>query len=189
MQIRFARHLYVPAPGRVPATTAHHLREALRETGFAQGPSGEGLSWKAFRPAGNFATYADRMGLKLPTLTIEWSDEPKAVRDTFLPRKVDWSRCPNCEKIIPTDGSVIEHPMTGESVVVPIEMCISCGLEVDETWPTTDNDIVFSSAFYLSLTADQFASASPTISDALPDLVKTISAIADQPIREVFIAW
>ena len=151
MQVRFARYLYVPETvDAIPSSMAHHVAEALREVGLAAGPSGEGLTWKPFRPAGELQTYSEKLGLGMPTLNIEWYAEPTPVLDRFLPTGKRYCRCPTCQKLIPADGSMIEHPISGEMVVVEITHCISCG-EPNEGWDESKTRVVCSSAFTSAL--------------------------------------
>lgn len=191
MTLGYARYLYVPEDGtRYSSAVASSIADALRDAGLATGPDGDGLSWRPFRPAGALTAYAESLGLVHPTIKIEWSDDPEEVTDPFLPPRGPWSRCPRCEKVIPTHGTIIVHPQSGEEMLLSIDECLSCGEPFDAyRWERALDRVIFRSRLIVALVADGFAAARPTLTDACPKFVQTVREIVDNDVREVFLAW
>ena len=191
MSIKFARHLYVPEDGtRFPSDMQSTIESGLRGAGLAIGPEGDGLTWKPFRPDGELKSYCEKLGLMLPTIEIAWFDEPEPYQDDYLPPRSTWSRCPDCAKLLPTEGTTVPHPVSGELLKVEIPECISCGRDFDRhAWPTSDSRIVFSSRLVVTLSADHFASPGPPLGELCPSFLSTLSELTDRSVREVFIAW
>lgn len=191
MSVGFARYLYVPEDGtRYSSTVATSLEQALRDAGLATGPDGEGLAWRPFRPTGALAAYAEQLGLVHPTLKVDWSDDPEEVRDSYLPPRGPWSRCPKCSKLLPTHGTMIAHPLSGEDVIIQIEECISCGSPFDAyTWERAEDRVLFRSRLVVVLSADSFSAARPTFSEGCPQFVQTVREVVDNDLREMFVAW
>jgi len=191
MSVGFARYLYVPEDGeRYSSQVAVSIEQALRDAGLARGPGGEGLAWKPFRPAGALASYAEQLGLVHPTLEVDWYDVAEAIVDNYLPPRGPWSRCPDCGKLIPTHGTTIDHPVTGEDVVVPIEACPSCGGEFDAyAWQRAEDRVVFRSRLVVTLLGDGFALTRPGFRQGCPDFVQTVREVVEKPLREVFVAF
>jgi len=191
MTVGFARYLYVPEDGtRYSSGVATSLEQALRDAGLATGPDGEGLAWRPFRPAGALTSYVEQLGLVHPTLKIDWSDDPEEVRDSYLPPRGPWSRCPGCAKLLPTHGTMIVHPLSGEDMIVAIEECISCGVPFDPyAWERAEDRVLFRSRLIVSLSADSFGAARPTFADGCPQFVQTVQEVVDNDLREMFAAW
>lgn len=190
MTVVFARHLYVPENGRsCSSELASAVEDALVRAGLAHPPQGEGLSWQPFRPAGALATYAAELGLAFPTLSVEWWDEPEQMRDPYLPPRGPWSRCPTCSKLIPTHGTMIVHPATGEDFLIAIEECISCGTPFDpDVWEQAEDRVLFRTRLLVTLHADSFEIARPTFAQACPQFVETVRAVVGDELREMFVA-
>ncbi len=191
MILGYARYLYVPEDGtRYSSAVASSIEDALRDAGLAMGPDGEGLGWRPFRPAGALMSYAESLGLVHPTIKIDWSDDPEPLSDSFLPPRGPWSRCPRCEKVIPSHGTVITHPISGDDMMIAIEECLSCGEPFDVyAWNRAEDRVVFRSRLVISLVADGFAAARPTLLEGCPQFVHTVREIVDNELREVFVAW
>lgn len=191
MAVGFARYLFVPGDGpHYGSAVTSTLAEALRKAGLATGPDGDGLSWRPFRPDGALSRYGEALGLLHPTLKIEWSDEPEPLADNYLPPRGPWSRCPSCPKVIPSHGTMITHPTTGEDVLIAIEHCPSCGEPFDAAaWARADNRTIFQSRLVVALVGDSFSATLPTFAEGCPELVHTIQARLDHRLEEVFVAW
>lgn len=191
MAVGFARYLYVPEDGtRYSSAVASSIEDALRDAGLATGPDGDGLNWRPFRPAGAMTRYTEKLGLVHATLNIDWSDNPEPLRDPYLPPRGPWSRCPRCEKIIPTHGTIIAHPLTGEDTLITIEECLSCGEPFDAyIWNRAETRTVFESRLVISLVADGFQATRPTLAEGCAEFVDTVREIVDNDVREVFVAW
>lgn len=189
MLVRFARYLYIPADQpRLPSTAIREVQETLRTYKLAVGPSGEGIDWKPFRPSGRLLEYAETLNLQMPTIAIEWRPTPTPIEDPFLPAGQPYSRCPTCVKLIPTLGSSVPHPTTGEIVRIPIEQCIGCGTTV-ENWEQCEDRIVFESSFHVALLADGFSGTLPTLAEIVPEFAGVIGEAINRDLREVFVAW
>lgn len=190
MSVTFARYLYVPEDGtRHSSQVATSIEEALRDAGLAVGPDGEGTNWRPFRPSGALVRYAERLGLVYPTISVDWHDEVYELVDTYLPPRGPWSRCPSCAKLLPSHGTMIHHPVTGEEVLVQIEVCGSCGEPFDPlSWARAEERVVFRSRLVVSLQADAWGGSLPAFAEGCPELVKTIQEVVGQPVREVFVA-
>lgn len=191
MHLGFARYLYVPEDGtRYSSAVASSIEDALRDAGLATGPDGDGLGWRPFRPSGALMGYAEGLGLVQPTLKIDWSDDPEELTDSYLPPRGPWSRCPRCEKVIPTHGTIIAHPISGDEVMISIEECLSCGEPFDAyVWNRADERVIFRSRLVVSLVADGFSAARPTFAEGCPQFVHTVREIVENEVREVFVAW
>lgn len=191
MSVGFARYLFVPEGGvSFSASIAERIADALRAAGLAEGPDGDGLSWRPFRPAGALTRYVESLGLVQPTLKIDWSEQPTNLVDSYLPPRGPWCRCPSCPKVIPADGTIIAHPTTGEEMLLRIDQCLSCGEPFDEdTWVRADNRVIFQSRLVFAVVADGFAATLPTLADGCPQLLQTMRQVVDGPLSEVFVAW
>ena len=191
MNLGFARYLYVPEDGtRYSSSVASSIEDALRDAGLATGPEGEGLSWRPFRPAGAMMSYAESLGLVHPTIKIDWSDDPESLEDPYLPARGPWSRCPQCDKPIPSHGTIVAHPVSGDEMLIAIEECLSCGEPFDSyVWNRAQERVVFRSRLVVSLVADGFAATRPTFAEGCAQFVQTVHEIVDHELREVFVAW
>ncbi len=191
MSLGFVRYLYVPEDGtRYSSGVASSIEEALRDAGLATGPDGEGLAWRPFRPAGALGGYAETLGLVHPTLKVEWSDDPEIYSDPYLPPRGPWSVCPSCSKLIPTHGTIIAHPTTGEDFLISIEECISCGHAFDAyDWERAEDRTLFESRLVVALSADSFVVTRPTFEQACPQFVQTVREVVDNELREMFVAF
>jgi hypothetical protein len=191
MSVGFARYLYVPEDGtRYSSGVATSIEQALRDAGLATGPDGEGLNWRPFRPTGALMSYAEQLGLVHPTLKIDWSDDPEELNDPYLPPRGPWSRCPTCGKILPTHGTMIAHPLSGEDTLVNIEECVSCGEPFDAyAWDRADDRVIFTTRLVVSLVADNFQAVRPTFQEGCPQFIQTVREVVDHDLREVFVAW
>lgn len=191
MSLGFARYLYVPEDGtRYSSSVASSIEDALRDAGLAKGPDGEGLAWRPFRPAGALGGYAEQLGLVHPTLKVEWADDPEEFNDPYLPPRGPWSICPNCAKIIPTHGTMIAHPLSGEDMLISIEDCISCGQPFDAyAWERAEDRTLFQSRLVVTLSADSFVATRPTFAEACPQFVQTVREVVDHDLREMFVAF
>lgn len=191
MSVGFARYLYVPEDGsRWPSGVAVSIEQALRDAGLGTGPDGEGLNWRPFRPSGALERYADQLGLVHPTIKVDWFDDVEEVQDPYLPPRGPWSRCGVCAKPIPTHGTTIVHPVSGDDFIVPIEECPSCGEPFDAySWERAEDRVVFRSRLIVSLTADSFAVTRPTFAAGCPQFVHTVAEVVGQELLEVFVAF
>lgn len=191
MSLGFARYLYVPDDGtRYSLSIVGSIEDALREEGLATGPDGDGLDWRPFRPAGELARLSDELGLSHPTLKVDWFDPPEAYTDPYLPPRGPWSVCPTCSKIIPTHGTVIVHPLSGEDVLVEIEECISCGAPFEPSdWERASDRTLFESSLVVTLSADSFQQARPTFGEGCPRFVEMVRKVVEHEVREMFVAF
>lgn len=188
----FARYLYVPEDGtRYASDAAAKVEQALRDAGLAVGPDGEGTQWKPMRPSGALASWAEKAGLVHPTIEVRWHDDAEEISDTYLPPRGPWSRCPDCEKLVPTHGMVIETIADGTEEMVELEDCPSCGVDFQPyEWPRSDDRVVFRSRFIVGIVADSYANSKPTFADGCPQFVTCVGEVlARDELREVFVAW
>lgn len=180
----FTRFLYVPEDGtRFSSAVAARIEEALREAGLATGPEGEGVQWRPFRPDGELATYASRLGLVLPTLEVDWFDEEHAVGDPFLAPRGPWSRCPGCGKLVPEDGMVVL-----DEELVELTACRSCGSPFEpEVWEKAADRRLFSSRLVIALTADSALVTLPTFREGCPEFVRCVEEVVGAPVQELLL--
>lgn len=91
-------------------------------------------------------------------------------------------------KLQPSEGTFVDHPVTGEKFRVEITNCISCGVAVDRNWIATDDTYVFRTHFFVRLIAENFTMAVPTIGEIVPVFLDTIAKVCGAPVKEIFIA-
>ncbi|GEM_PF-4821959 len=175
--IRFARYIFIREKYPLDDGAQQKVSKALQDENFID---------EAFRPLGKLLTYCQDLGLEAPLLSIQSGQH--AVYDPFIDLSRPRHRCPICEKMQPSDGTFVEHPVTGEKFKIEIENCISCGADVNRFWLTTEDDFVFRSHFSLCLKADNFVCALPTIGYAVPEFLDTIAKTCGAPLKEIFIA-
>lgn len=181
----FARYLYVPDDGtHYSSGVATSIEGALREAGLAQGPGGDGISWKPFRPAGALADFATELGLVFPTLEVDWFDDPHEFCDSFLSPRGPWCRCPTCARLVPSHGNIV----TPDDEIVMLEACPSCGGDFDPSrWETATTRALFVSRLVVCLTADSSQANLPTFHQACPDLIRVVEAVVGAKVREMLV--
>ncbi len=176
--IRFARYIFVGEE--------HSLDGCPHDT-IVQSLISKNLVDDQNNPMGELKEYCDSMQLDEPKIRVGKFGFSEVI-DPFIDLSLPRHRCPVCEKIQPSDGTFIDHPVTGEKFRVEITNCISCGVVVDRTWETTADTYVFRSHFIVSLIAKNFVVAIPTIGESVPIFVDAIAKACGAPVREIFIA-
>lgn len=174
--IQFVRYIYVEASKKIAKDAEEQTIAALKNAKLVS---------EKFDPIGKLASYCDEMQLRNPRLEIR--SQKTEIWDTFLEGK-SRHRCPRCQKLMPTSGPTMYDPMSGQSFVVPLIVCASCGMNVDETWVESDELVVFKSSFFVALSADNFIVARPTLKEDVPEFLACISNAIHAPVKEVFVA-
>lgn len=176
--IRFARYIFVSEEHPLDVDPHDQILKKLVE---------ENLLDSQQNPQGALKEYCDSMQLIEPKIHIGNLGFSE-VTDPFIDLSLARHRCPVCEKLQPSEGTFIDHPVTGEKFRVEITNCISCGVEVDRTWKLTDDTYVFRTQFFVTLIAENFAAALPTIGENVPVLLDIIAKACGAPVKEIFIA-
>lgn len=138
-------------------------------------------------PKGELKIYCDSIELIEPKVNIGHLDFTEII-DPFIDPNLPRHRCRVCEKIQPSEGTFIKHPLSGEAFRVEITNCISCGVVVDRNWKQTDDSYVFRTRFLVSLIAQNFVVALPTIGESVPVFLDVIAKACGVPVKEIFIA-
>lgn len=176
--IRFARYIFVSEQHPLPLDPHDQIVKTLIEKNLLDDQQ---------NPEGTLKEYCDSMQLIEPKIHIGHLGFIE-VADPFVDLSLPRHRCPVCEKLQPSEGTVINHPVTGEKFRVEITNCISCGVEVDRTWKSTDDTFVFRTQFFVSLIAENFVAALPTIGESVPLFLDIIAKACGAPVKEIFIA-